>query len=575
MTGTRIFSNTLYATFFIIMLAGCTTPPSDQTGKTALTPEQPQQEKADNSCSYFYFLWGNTAEYKDAYDEAFEAYEKALLCDPDADYIAEKLPLLLIRQSKFPEAEEWLNSYLTRHPEKNNMRLILANLLVLEEKTQQAKELYSQIVTAEPDNRQARLHLGLLCLTEGDLQGAEENYKAVIRHNSSSSFGHLYLARLYEKEKRFQEAEEEYQTVLKLAPSREILLETARFYNHTGQQEKAAGLYMEVLQEDETDEYAALGLSRTYLAQKNYRAALDELARIRQFTETPEKIDIVRANILINEDEFEKARELLTPLLLGEEADQANYLLGMGYFSIREYESALSALKRIDQNSSEFVNSVFLQCHILHETGRENEEIHLLNRLLSNTKTGRPIFYEMLAALYTDRGDTAVALAILQEGWQRYPENRELLYNYAYNLERTGHHDEAMQLMQRLLEIDPDNVRALNFVGYSWAEDNIHLPEALDYIRRASALEPDNPAILDSLGWVYYRIGDYEKASEALQKAAEMQQDDPCISEHLGDVYRKLNEQENALFYYRKALENQQAPVSEDALEEKIREITQ
>ena len=94
-----------------------------------------------------------------------------------------------------------------------------------------------------------------------------------------------------------------------------------------------------------------------------------------------------------------------------------------------------------------------------------------------------------------------------------------------------------MAKMQAVLAIDPDNGAALNFVGYTWADNNVHLEKALEYIKRAAELMPDDGYVRDSLGWVYYKIGDLEQAIVELEKASEMVDSDPIIKEHLGDVY--------------------------------------
>jgi tetratricopeptide (TPR) repeat protein len=107
--------------------------------------------------------------------------------------------------------------------------------------------------------------------------------------------------------------------------------------------------------------------------------------------------------------------------------------------------------------------------------------------------------------------------------------------------------------MQTLLTIDPDNGAALNYVGYTWADNNVHLEKALEYIEKAVELMPDDGYVRDSLGWVLYRMGDIEQAIIELEKASEMVQDDPIIKEHLGDVYLQNEEFEKALAAYEDA----------------------
>ena len=79
----------------------------------------------------------------------------------------------------------------------------------------------------------------------------------------------------------------------------------------------------------------------------------------------------------------------------------------------------------------------------------------------------------------------------------------------------------------------------LNYLGYMLADKGMRLPEALKLIRKAVELEPMNGAYLDSLGWAYFKMGEYELAEENLRQAVERDQTDPTVHDHLGDLYEK------------------------------------
>ena len=134
-----------------------------------------------------------------------------------------------------------------------------------------------------------------------------------------------------------------------------------------------------------------------------------------------------------------------------------------------------------------------------------------------------------------------------------YPDNLQLFFEYGLLLEKTGMHNEAISKMKRVLELQPNHAEALNFIGYTWADMNIHLDQALQYISKAAKLKPDNGFIIDSLGWVYYRLGRLERAVAELERSLELEPDDPHIYEHLGDVYLAQKRYSEALKAYKKA----------------------
>jgi len=105
-----------------------------------------------------------------------------------------------------------------------------------------------------------------------------------------------------------------------------------------------------------------------------------------------------------------------------------------------------------------------------------------------------------------------------------------------------------------VLAREPDNPTALNFLGYLLADHNRNLQEAVGLIRRALELDPDNGAFLDSLGWAYYRLGRLEDARQLLERAVRVSGGDPVIHEHLGDVYKDLRLNHLAKDQYRLSL---------------------
>jgi tetratricopeptide (TPR) repeat protein len=122
--------------------------------------------------------------------------------------------------------------------------------------------------------------------------------------------------------------------------------------------------------------------------------------------------------------------------------------------------------------------------------------------------------------------------------------------------------------LQEAIRLDPEFHEALNHLGYSLADRNIRLEEALASILMAVALDPWNAAYLDSLGWAYYRLGQFDKAREPLERAAASRPGDPVILEHLGDLYEKLGQPESALASWRSALKA--APAGQEQLQAKI-----
>ena len=108
--------------------------------------------------------------------------------------------------------------------------------------------------------------------------------------------------------------------------------------------------------------------------------------------------------------------------------------------------------------------------------------------------------------------------------------------------------------MRKLIKLKPDNAHAYNALGYSLAERGAQLPEALKLIRKAVELSPEDPYIMDSLGWVYYRMGNFVEGLNYLNLAFAARPD-PEIAAHLGEVLWAKGAKDNAKDIWRFALE--------------------
>ena len=137
-----------------------------------------------------------------------------------------------------------------------------------------------------------------------------------------------------------------------------------------------------------------------------------------------------------------------------------------------------------------------------------------------------------------------------------------------------GNFEQGVEYLERLLDEFPSHPGALNDLGYLWAERSLHLQRAKRMIEQAVAAEPENRAYLDSLGWVEYRLENYEAAQQALEKALHGEADPAGeMLEHLGDVYLKLNELDKAKAHWQRALEALPTDADEPrrkALEQKL-----
>ena len=159
--------------------------------------------------------------------------------------------------------------------------------------------------------------------------------------------------------------------------------------------------------------------------------------------------------------------------------------------------------------------------------------------------------------------DARVAYARVPTG---VPEHATAQAKLAWSHQRAGEPETALRLARQaaaggdleavvnLSDLNPDEPELLNYLGYSWIDRGENLEKALELVRRAVSQNPRSGAMVDSLGWAYFRLGDYPRAVETLEQAVELQPGDPELNNHLGDAYWRVGRRDEAGFQWKRVL---------------------
>ena len=156
------------------------------------------------------------------------------------------------------------------------------------------------------------------------------------------------------------------------------------------------------------------------------------------------------------------------------------------------------------------------------------------------------------AQLLRDAGRNQETADTLANGLKRFPNNTDLLYDYAMALDKIANFNAMEDALRKIIALAPNNQNAYNALGYSFADRNIRLPEAIALIKKAVQLAPDDAFIADSLGWAEFRIGNLKEAEKQLRRAYSLRQD-PEIGVHLGEILWARGQHEEARKLWREA----------------------
>jgi tetratricopeptide (TPR) repeat protein len=174
-----------------------------------------------------------------------------------------------------------------------------------------------------------------------------------------------------------------------------------------------------------------------------------------------------------------------------------------------------------------------------------------------------------LGQALVEAGDRRQAVAVLERAHARIPDDDGIHFALGAAYDESQRYDDAERVFREVIATDPNDARALNYLGYMLAERGQKLPEAVDLIKRALAIDKDNPAFLDSLGWAYVKLGQFDLAREPLERAAAGLPTVSVIQEHLGDLYVHLKRYDDAATAFERALAGDREGVDAGALAKK------
>ncbi|MGE5535579.1 MAG: tetratricopeptide repeat protein [Acidobacteriota bacterium] len=137
--------------------------------------------------------------------------------------------------------------------------------------------------------------------------------------------------------------------------------------------------------------------------------------------------------------------------------------------------------------------------------------------------------------------------------------------------ERSKQWPKAEADLKKALELYPDQPQVLNYLGYSWIDQGVNLDEGMKMIKRAVQQRPDDGYIVDSLGWAYYKLGNYDEAVKQLEHAIELKPEDPTINDHLGDAYWRVGRTLEAKFQWAHARDMKPEPEELSKIEAKLK----
>ena len=502
------------------------------------------------------FVEGMAFEENGEMERALEAYRKVLNVDPGQSELASRVAGLLIQQDDFPQAIDVLKDAIKANPKNaepyQQLAFIYTRYL---KRTDQAIDYANRAIALNPGDVEGYQRLVEIELAAGQERRAIEALDRALKVQSTDPnfwirLGKLYVAILFKSDSQPKPDElKKTNEIFKRAAENSgddpgILKDVADYYAASQQLKEAIPLYLRVLELQPDDANAREKLATGFVLTNQRDKAVEMLEQI--IKEHPEKYqpyDLLaqvldeEARSLQRANRIEEAKAkfakvaanyeqslLINPNHAGTYVRLAELLLG----ALRDPDRAVKLLGEARRRFPGAPEIVYY--------------LGIAQREAKQSQQAVATFEEALHEAQIEEDDDFV--------------NAKFYFNYGAAAEQAGLYNKAADLLRKSIALDPENsAEACNYLGYMWADHNMNLEEAETMIRRALQSEPNNASYLDSLGWVEFRKGQFDRALDDLLRAAKTaEREDPVVFEHIGDTYLKLNRTREALEAWQKAL---------------------
>jgi len=464
-----------------------------------------------------------------------------------------------------------------------------------------AEAAFKKVLDLDPDNDDAITGLASVYSDRGDAKTASGLLEKLVQKNPSPR-ALAVLANNYESMHEYALAANAYKKALALDPNRlELKAALAQDQALGGQFDDALKTYQELAAANPQDAQSYLGMAQVYREKKDFANARKMNDKARSLD--PDNLEIRYNEVGLLEDEG-KTPEAITALKSildstakrsynpGERSYRSKMLeqLGLLYRSNEQYEQAVDAFRQIAVLDPDLSPRAEAQVIDTYRLAKDYAKAEQVSEEAAKKYPADRTVHEVRAQLLADQGKTDAAIAelksllngkndrevylamadVYQKG-RKYAEMGKVLdaadklstakedkagvlFLRGAMYEREKNYDMAEKTFRQVLEMDPQNASAMNYLGYMLADQNTRLSEAQELVKKAVSLEPNNYAFLDSLGWVYYRMDRLEDAEQQLTRSVQLMSKDPTIHDHLGDIYFKEGKIKEAIAQWQSSL---------------------
>ncbi len=510
------------------------------------------------------FIKANDSSMRGDSHTAAYLYKQLLELKPEDIFVKKKYGVELIRMGNLGEAKVVLEDLLkeTKYKEEA-LGLILGGVYTALNDTQNAKSTYQNVLKNHPASEEACVFLAKAYSLEAQYKNAH-GLLAKCSKKANAAIFHYYRAKVYLKQNKEKSAISFLRKALKADSSfHQAAMAMGLMSEEKGKMDKAVGIYEKFLKKNPRNFQVLSRLVQVLFAQEKFEKVLPYAETLSSLDQTDLNLRVRLGILYTDSEKYKKAIGVFKEILAAvPDSDKVLYYLGSLYQKVENPELAIESFGKIEEESSLYVDSSMQIARLLQLLVENNEEKwagdykDFLSSRGDKVKSLQVEFHMMLATYFEGKKNYNEAISSIEKvrNTGDYTEGHE--YYLASLYEKVEDFDKARGIVQEILDKNPENAHALNFLGYSLLEKGDDMERAYSLIQKAVNLEPEDGYIRDSLGWYYYKTGQLDKALVEVKKAFELEGSDVVIAKHLAIIYKEMKKYEKAKRYFVEALKN-------------------
>ena len=392
---------------------------------------------------------------------------------------------------------------------------------------------------------------------EPDRELAMSVMEKLVESRQDNPYALFAYAHLAMRQARFELALESLDKSLKVKPDwGSAVILRSRILAMQGARGEALS-YLENVLKGNMSEDIQVGLTyaRMLTESRQLEKALEQFKRLADLDKRDVEINYYAGVLALQLQKLDTAEKYLQKVLkLGGRLQETNYYLGQVAEQRKDYDAAINRYSFV-RHGEFYFNAQLRVVSVLADQKKFDRSIEHLQTIRVNSSKQRLQLILLEGDLLRESKRYAQAKEFYTKVLDTMPNETSVRYARALVAEKLGEIDLLESDLQTILKQEPSNAQVLNALGYTLADRTDRYDEALKYIQRAIEIEPDDAAVVDSLGWVYYRLGNFEQSIKHLRRANELSKD-PEIAAHLGEVLWANGEKEAAMEIWEKSLKD-------------------